>query len=409
MGLKPKNNGGDGSNVDWEAINASLDNDTYDARVAYVIDLGTQQRGRSVIREQDDVPVFTYVLDEDDAVEILSEGREIMGDFLFDQEKLDDILDVEVTKKNLETIQQDIEDAEIGEEVIAIPFRIVELKDAQEVAYIVDLVDHYVEYGDLGEKQFRVMLNNRDFTTGKLKGFALSVVKPKGKDGDWTYSALSMHSKLASATYTDLVAEDNDVSALLDKPLGIQVKKNKKGYPKFTPTAIPKKYLDDVPELDCEPLCITFDEATLEEIEMLKPNKMLVEKIQAATDYKGSAMEEALEEYLKSFKSKKKDKDEGEEEEEGESPKGRRNRKSKKEEAPVEEKKITRRKAKAKEVEEEIEEQEEEEKVVEEKPRRGRKPKTEPEKEDKKGSRKGKSNTPSPDPEDDDFDSDIPW
>lgn len=361
--LKPKNQGNGESNVDWKAINESLPEDTVDARIAYVVDLGLQKRGRSLVRDNDGVPLFTYVVDEDAALEVLSEGREILGDYLFDKENLDEIDEVEVTKKNLKDVQQDIKDAEVDDEVIAIPFRIVDLKDAQEVAYIADCVDTYVEYieGE-PEKQYRVTFNQRDFTTGKLKGYALSVVPPKGKSKDWTYAPNSFHHKLAKATYVDLVDEDNDVSSMLDKPFGIQITKNKEGYPKFTPVALRKKDLDDVPELDCEPLCITFDEATLEQIQELKPNKLLVEKIQSALDYKGSAMEEALEEYLKSFKSKKKAKDEDQDEEEESPKKSKLKRKAKEE---PEEKKSSKKKDK------------EEEQQEEEKPRRGRKPKVE--------------------------------
>ena len=313
MGLKPKSSNNNGPSVDWERINGTLEEDTYDARLAYVIDLGLQQRGKiAADRDEDDC---TFVAGEEEALELLTELRETIGEYLVEYKNYDEWEDVEVAKNNLERIKRDVPDVKEGDEVLRFKFRIVALKDANEAAYIADLVDHYVEYVEgQEEKQFRVTLNPRDFVSGMLSGFALTNVPPKGNNTEWTFSPLSMHAKLAKATYTDLLAEDNDVSYMLDKPFGIQVSKNNKGFPKFTPAAIRKKDLGRVEQLDCTPMCITFEEATLEQIQELKPNKQLVDKIKVALDYKGSAMEKALEAYAETFDKKPK-KQESEEEE----------------------------------------------------------------------------------------------
>lgn len=378
--LKPKNNNNSESNVDWEKINESLpDGDVLEARLAYVVDLGTQHRGKMVAHNnKDGMQDYCYAADEEEAIELCTQAKDIIGDYIFDKENLDDVEEVDVDKKNLKEVQEYVEDAEVGDEVILLPFRIVELKDAQEVAYIADCVDHYVEYVEgEEEKQYRVYFNNRDFMTGKLSGFALTVVPPKKKGGDWTYSPVSMHSKLAKATHTDLVKADNDISEMLNKPFGIQVTKNDKGYPKFTPSPIQKKYLKDIAELDCKPECITFEDATLEQLQELKPNRLLVDKIKSALDYEGSEMEKALEAY----ESLKKKKDEDEEEE-----------------SPPKKRKPKTTKVVKEEVEEESDNEEEEEKA---KPaRRGRKPKVE---------REDPEPEESDEPDEEEDDDDIPW
>lgn len=400
MSFKAKGSGNyDGPRIDYEAINQTFEDDTYDARISLMIDLGVQERSDAVAHQNKEDT--TYVEDEDAANDLIDKVEDMVGEWVVNKENLDEFEEVEIeTKKQLEAVQKDIEDAEMGDTVFQLPFRIYSRKDANEVAIFADLVDHYVEYVEgEEEEQYRHMFNKNDFVTKELTGFALTVTKPMGDSDHWTFSPNSMLSKLAKACHRGDILTDadleNDISLILGEPLGIPFtvseKKGKTYVKGAAPTALRKKDLPKVSDLDVEPVAISFEDATVEQLEVAKPRKAILDKIKKATNYEGSAMQEAVEEYeanLKSSSNKAEKPSEDDEEKTSTQRKGKSKRSQKVSEEAEEAPKKRSREAK------EPEEEEQEEETP--KKKRGR-------------PAKKKEAEPEVDDSGDEFDSDVPF
>jgi len=191
------------------------------------------------------------------------------------------------------------------------------------VAVFADLPNDVVDYGEhIGKKQYRLLLN-KSFK-GEITGVVFEGSPQKdgqgnillGPDGKWLPLALhpsNLLTKLAKACGEDDVIFSMDISKLLGKPFmaQVEVKKTPDKNGKLDTEGNPVVYtnvnfkgavvlpLDDddkpvtVGELEVEPKCITFDNATKEDIQFIRYN--LRQQIKKARDYPGSAMQKAIE------------------------------------------------------------------------------------------------------------------
>lgn len=203
-------------------------------------------------------------------------------------------------------------------------------KPADQVAVFVDLVSNIVDYGgEVGKQPYRHMLN-KGFK-GEIEGINFGQVPPKDANGKllegkpWTFHPQNMLTKLAKATgLNELGVGDNtDIEQLLDQALNItlEVKEtnsgkkdkdgndivyknvNTKGLSPLAPVDTgevdddgnPVEALPTVRPLKNPALCITFDNATKDDIKWIRRD--LIKKIKLANNYAGSNMQKAIEAY----------------------------------------------------------------------------------------------------------------
>lgn len=207
-------------------------------------------------------------------------------------------------------------------------------KPCQQVAVFADLVNDVVDYGgSIGKAQYRLLLN-KSFG-GVLEGINFTTVPPKDKDGKliegkpWSLHPANLLTKLAKAVgKTEIIYDDNsesslDISLLLDQPFIADVEVTEKDSGKEDKDGNPIIYKnvnfkgaskvgmrstgdvdddgneievpDTVAALKAEPKCITFDNATKEDIKFIRAN--LIKIIKLAEDYAGSQMQKAIEEF----------------------------------------------------------------------------------------------------------------
>lgn len=201
-------------------------------------------------------------------------------------------------------------------------------KPADQVAIFADLVANIVDYGgDIGKQPYRMMLN-KNFK-GVVEGINFTQVPPKDKDGKlmegkpWTFHPQNMLAKVSKAVgLNDLgVGENTDIEQLLDLPFNItvQVKEtnsgkqdkdgndiiyknvNQTGMQPLAPVATgeddedgnPIEALPQVRPLKSPAKCITFDNATKEDIKWIRRD--LLKLIKLANNYAGSNMQKAIE------------------------------------------------------------------------------------------------------------------
>lgn len=188
-------------------------------------------------------------------------------------------------------------------------------KPCQQIAVFADLVADTVDYGgEIGKQHYRLLLN-KSFA-GDIQGINFTSVPPKDAKGaiipnkPWSWHPANLLSKLAKAVGKPELIVDQDVEQLLGLPFMAQVEVNEKDSGKEDKDGEPIIYrnvnykgcaevpLDDddqplpVAELKQAPRCITFDNATVEDIKFLR--KKLIEMIKLANDYSGSQMEKAI-------------------------------------------------------------------------------------------------------------------
>jgi hypothetical protein len=203
-------------------------------------------------------------------------------------------------------------------------------KPADQVAVFVDLVSNIVDYGgDIGKQPYRLPLN-KGFK-GEIEGINFGQVPPKDAKGKllegkpWTFHPQNTLKKLATACgLNDLgVAENTDIEQLLDMAFNITVEVketnsgkqdkdgndiiyknvNVKGMQPLAPVATgeddedgnPIEAMPVVRPLKTEAKCITFDNATKEDIKWIRRD--FIKKIKLANNYAGSAMQKAIEAY----------------------------------------------------------------------------------------------------------------
>lgn len=226
-------------------------------------------------------------------------------------------------------------------------------KPCQQVAIFADLVNDKVDYGgDIGVQQYRLDLGGT--FAGKVRGINFQAVPVKDADGNpvkdakgkqkWALPGASLITKLCKAVGRPEIALDEgkkeslDISLLLGLPFiaTVEVKETKKevdgqervyknvNYRGASP--IPSMpVLDEdgeptgeekpmaVAKLAQTPRCITFENATKEDIQYIRYN--LRKLIKTALDYPGSAMQKAIEAWEAENLNREGDSsDEGEEE-----------------------------------------------------------------------------------------------
>jgi hypothetical protein len=193
-------------------------------------------------------------------------------------------------------------------------------KPISQVAICVDLVDQDLDYGEIGVQPYRLLLN-KSFK-GEIEGVTFSAVPYRDGDGKlietkkpWTFHPANLLTKLAKATgHSEIIdgskKENMDISRLLGAPLFVEVevkttvsdKKDEQGNAIVYSNVNPKTY-SSVPKikgLEVAPLknpavIVTFDEAKAEDIKWIRRD--ILKKIKQATNYQGSAMQKAIEEF----------------------------------------------------------------------------------------------------------------
>lgn len=199
-------------------------------------------------------------------------------------------------------------------------------KPVQQLAVFADLVADTVDYGgDIGKAHYRLMLNGS--FKGVLKGINFQASPPKDANNNtiegkaWGFHPQNLLTKLAKAVGKPEVIESMDVTELLNEQFiaDVEVKEtpankkdkdgndivyknvNFKGASKVAPVATGEQDEngDDIeeiptfPALKMEAKCITFQNATKDDIKYLRGN--IVKQIKLANDYAGSAMQKAIE------------------------------------------------------------------------------------------------------------------
>lgn len=215
--------------------------------------------------------------------------------------------------------REDFEDPNTGE--------LKPQKDCQQVVVFVDLVNDVVDYGGkIGKQQYRMLLNKT--FQGVLSGINFALTPPKDAKGNtimgkpWQLHPANMLTKLAKAVDKEEIIYDDrknpnslDISLLLNEPFMCQVevketphkegKKNADGelivYRNVNFKGASAVPLDDddnpihVAELTQPARCVTFDNATVDDIQFIRPS--IIKVIKKANDYEGSQMQEAIEAY----------------------------------------------------------------------------------------------------------------
>ena len=202
-------------------------------------------------------------------------------------------------------------------------------KPCHQVAAFADLTADTVDYGgDIGKQHYRLLLN-KSFA-GKIQGINFTTTPPKDAKGNliqgkpWGLHPANLLTKLAKAVGKEEIIYDDrnndaslDISLLLNEPFMAMVevketesdKEDKDGnkivyknvnYKGCSP--VPTDEDDDgnevqinVPELKVEPKCITFDNATKDDIKFIRAG--LIKMIKLAENYSGSQMEKAIKEF----------------------------------------------------------------------------------------------------------------
>ena len=307
MALKKTQPESTGPKIDYNFLYSQVEDDTHDARVSVIIDAGMQQPAITVYGIKMNKDNVSYFATNEDALDYIDKAEDIVGTWVADKEGYtEQPEEVDATQEIISA-----NNLEVGAEIYKLDFRIVTPKPREEVIYAADLVDMTVEYVEGEEpKQYRVWLNQQDFMTKQMKGFSAKFARPMKEGGLWTFHPQSMHTKLAEATGNTSILEDGndfgDLSLLLGQPFGIPTTQKAttskgKDYVNLkigTPVRLSKKALKvGITELDCTPEAISFEDVTVEQLENIMPNRLVIAKIKTAINYEGSQMQKAIEEW----------------------------------------------------------------------------------------------------------------
>lgn len=189
-------------------------------------------------------------------------------------------------------------------------------KPCQQVVVFADLVADVVDYGGkVGKAQYRLLLNKS--YGGEVYGVNFTSTPPRDKAGkmiegkEWGFHPANLLTKLAKAVGKPGIITSMDIEELLDMPFMADVeitekeseKEDKDGNPiihKYVNfKGASKVPLDDddnpveIKELTTKARCITFDNATVDDIQFLRGN--IIKMIKLAENYAGSKMQKAIE------------------------------------------------------------------------------------------------------------------
>lgn len=258
--------GGGGSNVDWAKVNEGVQEGLKAARISQIIDLGVHKDEVKLGGGEKSQTTFNTEAELDAFYEEIIEKYGANHPALSPQKlKLwedDDGWHINVN--------------EYGGE-----------REYQEVAIMLDFPTMMCDYGELGMKPYRAMLNT--VYDKKLKGFQMKKAKPKKEGGVWTFASNSVMYGIAVATNTKEITQDdkigiNGIHLLLGKALNITVEKNDAGYVKLG-KAVMLMDGQQVPELESPAMLINFDTLTVEELEEAHLRKAIFDKWELASDY----------------------------------------------------------------------------------------------------------------------------
>lgn len=195
-------------------------------------------------------------------------------------------------------------------------------KPVQQVVIFADLVDQVVDYGgDIGKKQYRLMLNN--LYDNEIVGVNFSAVPPRDADGNlvqgkaWTFHPNSLLTKLAKATGNEqILGSDPDnnmnIAALLGAALYVDVqvkstedkngKKDKDGnvivynnvkFGGASKLPVVKGKPVEVEDLEQTPLILNHDNVTKDNVVFIRGK--VLEMMKKAPEYAGSALQKLIE------------------------------------------------------------------------------------------------------------------
>lgn len=309
--------GNGGSNVDWKAIHDQVDEGTQGARISVMIDLGMHKEGHALGSKG-----YTGFIDADEAEEWIEEMTKKYGEkhsAIKDGLDVEDPDDTDYDEDKTKTITKDKKgnwvETEKSPKYVVAANEFGGEREYQELAIFADLTENRVDYGEeIGDKPFRVMLNRR--WQGEINGFQLKKSPPAQKGGVWTVKGNTKLAELATATgHKELLEcdlEDADWSEMLGEGFNITIEKSGDegqylNIGKCVALKKKKGVVEEVEELDGEPILITFDDATVEDLEAAHVRRDVIEKIKKASDYEGSQIQKAIEEYEARLKSKSKD------------------------------------------------------------------------------------------------------
>lgn len=192
-----------------------------------------------------------------------------------------------------------------------------ERKPCRQLALFVDLMKDIVDYGgEIGKQPYRLMIN-KSFK-GDIQGINFLATPPKDAEGNivqggkWGLHPASPLTKLAKACGRPEVVHEMVADKLLDASVRciVEVKEteDKNGKKDSEGNVIVYKNvnfkgftelvenddgdLETVPTLTHQPRCVTFNNATVEDVKWLR--KDIVAKIKKATNYEGSAIQKAI-------------------------------------------------------------------------------------------------------------------
>lgn len=192
-------------------------------------------------------------------------------------------------------------------------------KPVQQVVIFADLVDQVVDYGgDIGEKQYRLMLN-KNFK-GDIAGVNFTAVPPRDADGNliegkvWTFHPANLLTKLAKATGNDHIlgtdpADNMDISTLLGAGFyaDVEVKSVDSGKKKEDGTPIIYNNVNfkgaaklpmvkgkqlEIEELQVKPVILNHNNVTEETLVFIRGK--VVEMMKLAKEYEGSKLQKLL-------------------------------------------------------------------------------------------------------------------
>jgi len=318
------------SNVDWAYVNSQLEEDSYYARIAALVDLGLHHQGFKVSDKG-----ITVVSTKDEAFDIIEKAEDIVGLPKLEENKWDKFEEVDhpVFKMDFKIVKDQwvfpskdgienvtyADSEEEAEELLAqakkldkyknlakagvdgyeeittpfkLPFNIYDGGEDNELGIISDLTETSIKYSeDSDPVNYRVYLDPS--YKEDIKGFAIT---PQ-------FSSKSTVGKLCKATGNKKVMEDSDYLVdLLNSPyLQVLAASGESFFPSNDFGALRQKELDDVPALSIEGfeegVVIDFDTVTVEQLEAIKLRKYYTDRIKKALNYEGSQMQKALEEY----------------------------------------------------------------------------------------------------------------
>lgn len=284
--------GNGGSKIDWSKVNEGIAEGLNPARIVQIIDLGTH---KEEVRLGGGDKSFTF-FDTEEEVDAFYE--EIVAKYGAKNAALN--TSRLVIEYNEEKGKWSINVNEFGGD-----------RAYQEVAIMIDFPDMEVDYGELGVKPYRSMVNT--VYEKDLKGFQMKKQAPKTEGGIWTFAPNSMMAGLAKATGCKQILEDKDygidrIDLLLGKAFNIPVELTEKGFVKLgKPVALMAK--QQVSELQDEAIIIDFTTLTVEILEKANLRKAVFDKWKKAEDY--NLIKDVVEAYeAKRTSSSKKDKEE---------------------------------------------------------------------------------------------------